>query len=491
MHISDIKNYMRCPRLYQLSLQDEYRPFPFFNINIDVDASLREKLDINEYYEGAANDSNENTLKAFEEYSWLTKCRFVYRGLRVRVPILWHDGNECKVYFNYLSVAPGENELTNIKWTCSVMEALGFVIKEIKLIHLNPDYIRKGELDHKKLWKVSNAFYNDNNNPTKIVLDVYHKSHFDIDAQLDQMLHFDADETIGVIRTNKCTGRNKCRYYDICFPEEHDLPDNSILNLVSSQHKYEMFNSGIKYLSDIDLSFFEGTQQQYAQIMADKKGGTYFEKIALENWLNTNRSSTMSFFDFEWDLFPFPPYDEMGVMQVLCFQYSLHIVKDGNIEHKQFIGLNDCRRAFVEQLIKDVPEEGVIFAYNAKGAEILRLKELQAIFPEYHDDLERIIDRVVDLAVPFIKGMVYDVRMKGLYSLKVIQSMLDKEHSYKDLDVGNGLEAVAIYRKILKETDPDRINEYYNDLYEYCGLDSYAMVEVYQWLDGLVKPDMG
>ena len=166
-------------------------------------------------------------------------------------------------------------------------------------------------------------------------------------------------------------------------------------------------------------------------------------------------------------------------------------VKDGKIEHKQFIGLNDCRRAFVEQLIKDVPEEGVIFAYNAKGAEILRLKELQAIFPEYHDDLERIIDRVVDLAVPFIKGMVYDVRMKGLYSLKVIQSMLDKEHSYKDLDVGNGLEAVAIYRKILKETDPDRINEYYNDLYEYCGLDSYAMVEVYQWLDGLVKPDMG
>ncbi|MBQ2213456.1 MAG: hypothetical protein II414_02675, partial [Erysipelotrichaceae bacterium] len=61
MHISDIKNYLRCPRLYQLSLQDEYRPFPFFNINIDVDDSLRKKLDINRFYEGIANDNNEKT----------------------------------------------------------------------------------------------------------------------------------------------------------------------------------------------------------------------------------------------------------------------------------------------------------------------------------------------------------------------------------------------------------------------------------------------
>lgn len=490
MHISDIKNYLRCPRLYQLSLQDEYRPFPFFNINIDVDDSIRKKLDVNRFYEGIANDNNEKTLRAFQDYDWLVKCRFVYRGLRVRVPLLWHDGNECKVYFSYLSVAPSEGELTNIKWTCSVMEALGFVIKGIYLVHLNPEYIRHGELNHKKLWIISDSFYNDNGNPTRNVLEAYHKSRFNLDAALDEFLHFDFEEDDDTVvkRTNKCTGRSKCRYYDICFPEESDLPDNSILNLVSSQYKYEMFNSGIRYLSDIDLSFFEGSQQQYAQIMADKKGGLYYEPLALSKWLETNTSEPMSFFDFEWDLFPFPPYDEMGVMQVLCFQYSLHIERDGQIEHRQFIGRGDCRRRFVEQLIEEVPKEGVIFAYNAKGAEIIRLRELQRVFPEYHDPLEQIIERVVDLATPFIKGMVYDVRMRGLYSLKVIQEMLDKDYTYKDLEVGNGLEAVAIYRKIQQEKDPEVINKYYEELYKYCGLDSYAMVEVYHWLKELIKP---
>ena len=491
MHISDIRNYMRCQRLYQLSLQDEYRPFPYFNISIDVDESLRKKLDINRYYEGVANDNNENTLRAFEDYQWLLKCRFVYRGLRVRVPVLYHDGNECILYFNYLSTAPSDGELTNIKWTCAVMENLGFVIKNIFLIHLNPSYVRHGNIDHKKLWHISNCFYNDNNNPTRNVLDAYRKSRFNLDAQLDELLHFDMDETMDVIRTNKCTGRSKCRYYDICFPEESDLPDNSILNLVSSQHKYEMFGNGIKYLSDIDLEYFEGTQQQYAQIMADKRGGTFYEEIALENWLQTNRSETMSFFDFEWDLYPFPPYDDMSVMQVLCFQYSLHVQRDGKIEHYQFIGEGDCRRAFIEQLIREVPQEDVIFAYNARGAEIMRLRELQESFPEYHDQLENIIVRVVDLAQPFIKGIVYDVRMKGLYSLKVIQAMLDQQHTYKDLEVGNGLEAVAIHRQIEKETDPEKKKEYYQQLYEYCGLDSYAMVEVYQWLNSLIKPEQG
>ena len=488
MHISDIKNYLRCPRLYQLSLQDEYRPFPYFNINIDVDESIRKKLDIDRYYEGIANDNNENTLRAFREYDWLLKCRFMYRGLRVRVPVLFHDGNECWLYFSFLSTAPTEGELTNIKWTCAVMEHLGFVIKGINLIHLNPDYVRHGELNHKKLWHISDSFYNDNNNPTRNVLDAYHKTRFNLDARLDEFLHFDLDDEDPVIRTNKCTGRSKCRYYDVCFPEESQLPDNSILNLVSSQHKYEMFNSGIKYLSDIDLTHFEGSAQQYAQVMADKKGGLYFEQLALQSWLSENSSETMSFFDFEWDLFPFPPYDDMTVMQVLCFQYSLHIEKDGKLEHKQFIGMDDCRQRFIEQLIEDVPKEGVIFAYNAKGAEIMRLRELQEAFPQYHDQLEQIIVRVVDLANPSIKGMVYDVRMRGLYSLKVIQAMIDRDYSYKDLDVSTGLEAVAIYRRIREESDPDQRNKYYQDLYEYCGLDSYAMVEVYHWLQSLVKP---
>ena len=81
--------------------------------------------------------------------------------------------------------------------------------------------------------------------------------------------------------------------------------------------------------------------------------------------------------------------------------------------------------------------------------------------------------------------MVYDTRMRGLYSLKVIQGILDSEISYHDLAVENGLDAVITYRKLLGCDDEVRKKEYYDELYQYCGLDSSAMIKVYQWLTSL------
>jgi len=221
--------------------------------------------------------------------------------------------------------------------------------------------------------------------------------------------------------------------------------------------------------------------------MADRQGGRFFDKLALSDWLNNNSGYPMSFIDFEWDLYLVPPYDGMHPLDVNLFQYSLHIMnEDGTVTHKQFIGERDCREEFLKRMLEDIPDEGVIFAYNARGAEILRLRELQRYFPQYSDQLEGIISRFVDLALPFVNGVVYDVRMRGMYSLKVIQEMLDDERSYHDLAVENGLDAVAIHRLLEQCDEPETKKQYYEDLYEYCGLDSYAMIEVYNWLISLI-----
>ena len=37
------------------------------------------------------------------------------------------------------------------------------------------------------------------------------------------------------------------------FSDRKTIADNSILTLVSSQYKYDMFEDGIKYLKDADL----------------------------------------------------------------------------------------------------------------------------------------------------------------------------------------------------------------------------------------------
>ena len=486
MHISDVRNFNRCPKLYRLSIQDKnYHSFPYFNISINTTESVCHKLGIIEHFEGKPNDNNEDTFKGLEEYQWLTNVRFVYRGLRVKIPFVYHEGNNLQIYFSSLTLFPNDSDMTNICWSVQVLEKLGFKVTDIYLVHLNAEYIREDELDDQQLWVVSDSFYTGKGNPNRKVIESVRKYNLNIDEYLDYLLHFEGED-VSEERSNRCTGKNKCRYYDVCFPQEKELPDNSILTLTSSQNKYSMYHDGLEYLKDADWERLEGTHAQYAQIMADKNGGLYFEQATLNSWLNKVESPKMSFVDFEWDLFPIPPYHDMAPMQVLPFQYSLDVMEDGNITHYEYIGEGDCRKEFVENLLRDLPEEGTIFAYNARGAEIVRLREFQKVFPEYEEELENVINRVVDLALPFINGLVYDVRMRGLYSLKIIHDMIDKKNSYHDLEIENGLEAVEIYRRLDSAT-PEEKEEYYRELYKYCGLDSYAMVEVYQWLENLTE----
>ena len=483
MHITDLRKFVRCPKMYKLSLTDESRHFPYFNINIDTDESIINKLGIEEHYTGFVNEDNESTFRAFQQFEWLVRARFSYRGLRVRIPFLRHFGDECDLYFTSFAVYPNDSEAVNIRWSLEVLYKLKLKVNNIYIVHPNRSYIRGEEIDHDSLWTVTDHFYNSSGNKGKTILEKVESLKYNIDIMMDELLHFDGFEDFNSVRSSNCLGRNKCSYYDICFPEDRLVPDDSVLNLVNSQYKYQMYDDGIKYLSQVDLSRFEGTPQQYAQIMADKRGGVFCDKIALANWMGKYDSFPKSFVDFEWDLYLVPPYQGMSPVQVLPFQYSLHVMQqDGSIEHYQFIGEGDCRQDFIESLVAHLPETGPIFAYNAKGAEIIRLNEFQRAFPQYQETLQKIIDRFADLAAPFINGLFYDIRMRGYYSLKVIQGIIDKDFSYKDLEIENGLEAVRIYRQLLTCDDPAQKETYYQELYKYCGLDSYAMIEVYNWL---------
>ena len=486
MHISDFRKFLRCPKMYQLSLKDNKRGFPFLNIDIDIDESIKNNFKIDNCYTGIANEDNEDSFKAMEQYQWLLKPRFSYRYLRVRVPLMHKNEDKWDLYFTTLSTCPQEDEAMNIRWTVDVLNKAKISIGRIYLVYLNKNYVREGELDDDQLWLVTDCFLNGNGHPSKDIIKYISNINIDIDITIDNMLHFDGDY-YDITRSNRCTGRKKCQYYDLCFPDEKLMEDNSILHLTNSQYKYTMYQEGVKYLSQVDLEKLEGTAQQYAQVMADRQGGLFIDKLALKNWMNNNIHYPLSYIDFEWDLHAIPPYEKMSPMQVLCFEYSLDVVtQDGRITHHQYIGEGDCRKEFIEHMLRELPKEGTILAYNAKGAEVLRVRELMKAFPEYTEELEDVCRRFVDLSVPFLSGMVYDTRMRGLYSLKIIKGVINDKVSYHDLDVENGLDAVSVYRKLLKEKNLETKKQYYEDLYKYCGMDSYTMIEVISWLRSLI-----
>jgi len=482
MHITDIKKFLCCPRLYQFIQNEKHDYFSYFNINADVTGSVAKKLKLEHYALGEVGQSNEDTLKLAQENNWIFRARFVYNELRIKIPLInIKEENHCDLYFTVLATYAQEDTLGHYIAT-KVLKHCGFTVDNIYLLYLDCNYVREENLDDEKLW-VLTEYYN-HARDGKTIIECVRDFDFDLDEVLAQIANIDNE--LCYSRSSKCSGRKRCEYYDQCFPEEMIEEDNSILTLVSSQHKGKMYANGIRYLRDAEPALIEGNRIQYAQIMADKNGGLFFEKEALRCWMDKNVQLPISFIDFEWDLFPIPPYHGMKPLDVLPFQYSLHVFDGKDLKHYQFIGLNDSREKLIKSMIENVPETGTVCAYNATGAERIRINEFIATFPQYAEPLKSINRRMVDFAIPFINGLVYDVRMRGAFTLKVIENMLDKEHSYKDLECGDGMAAVDIYRKLSASDDEKMKETYFNQLYAYCGLDTYSLYRVYLWLNKLL-----
>ncbi len=418
-----------------------------------------------------------------KEYDWLVKARFEYDELRIKVPFLQKTKHGWNLYFLFIGIYPHANDMSFYDNTVWVLKQNGIKIDGIYMIHLNAEYVRGEELDPEQLFIVSDCFYNNHNHPTQSIKEVIMKTMKDPRSILHEMKEMKEEDLEEPVRTNKCTGRSKCIYYDRCFPNEEKMEDNSILTLIASSEKYHMKSENIFYLKDADVERVEGSPQQYAQIMADRGNGIYVDKLALHSWLD-GIQYPISFIDFEWERFAIPPYVGMKPYDVLPFEYALVIMeKDGTMKKKVYLNIHDDRRDMAENLVKDIPEVGSVIAYNADGAEKVRIQEFADMYPDLSERLLSINERMEDLQLPFLSGIVYDIKMKGQWSLKAIMGMMD-DPGYNALDIRHGMDAVFQWRHLdyndkVDEEEKEKIIE---DLKKYCGMDSYAMTVVYQWL---------
>jgi len=94
-------------------------------------------------------------------------------------------------------------------------------------------------------------------------------------------------------------------------------------------------------------------------------------------------------------------------------------------------------------------------------------------------------DHIVDLMIPFQKKWYYCRAMQGSYSIKYVLPALfpdDPTLDYHNLEgVHNGGEASEAFAKMATMND-DKIEVMRGHLLKYCGLDTYAMVKVWEKL---------
>ena len=217
----------------------------------------------------------------------------------------------------------------------------------------------------------------------------------------------------------------------------------------------------------------------------------FIDKDKIKEFLNT-LSYPLYFLDFETYQMPIPLYDNVSPYEQISFQYSLHYMNnDNHLLHKEFLadaGM-DPRRELALRLIKDIPLNVCVLAYNMSFEKNV-IKRLANIYPDLSNHLMNIHDNIKDLMIPFKNRYYYNKDMHGSYSIKYVLPALfpdDESLNYHNLDlIHNGSEAMNSFRA-LENMDKEESEYTRKRLLEYCKLDTYAMVKIYQKLKEVVK----
>ena len=479
LHESDLKKFLRCDKYYWYSKQKSVPYIPFVTHNYDIYELIQEYFGLENPFVGQRGDDTSKTLEAYHEGKDLINARISYRDFRINIPCLIQKEDRKILYLVYSQCHPKASEASKIYDLLKVMEFNGIEHDEIYLLYINQDYVRGEEFNVQDCLMISDEFYNDRNKKCGEIMDHVNACERDLDDIINQIEALGDMSEVKKTRSSVCTSHYKCEFFHDCFPEYHDT---SIMNLVQSAKKYDCLEMGIEDMAQVMGDEIEGNRMQYAQIMAAKRQGLFVDKFALRGWLD-KIEYPITYLDFEWQTYVYPPYQGMKPFDVLVFQYSMHIEDENEtLRHEQYIGKGDCRIEFIEDLIAKIPSTGTILVFNAQGAEVLRLQQLAMQFPQYEEQLRSIWERMLDLSLPFSCGLIYDVRMAGEYNLKKLLSLFS-DLSYDELEINQGLLAVKKYR----ELESEESEEIKQALYKYCEMDTYAEVVLYHYLKDLVK----
>lgn len=272
-----------------------------------------------------------------------------------------------------------------------------------------------------------------------------------------------------------------CGFYNYCTRNDPkaEQPVNWLPRF-SSAKVQDLAKQGTIEMKDVPDEILNVKQRRVkAHTLADT---VYFDQAGAAADLSVY-SLPAYFLDFESINPAIPFWLGTRPYQQNCFQFSLHILEsDGQLLHKEFLDLSgsDPSTAFTQTLIAYCGNSGPVYVYNA-AFETTLIRELSQRYPDSSDALLAINARIVDL-LPIARERYYHPSQEGSWSIKKVLPAVVPELSYADLDgVQDGGKAQeAFMEAIHPNTSTDRKSQLEGQLLEYCKLDTYAMVRLWQ-----------
>ncbi len=356
------------------------------------------------------------------------EAAFNYDGIMCAIDVLVNKNNKWYAYEVKGTTSVKEPHIMDASLQYYVITKSGVALKDFFVMHLDNTYVKRGDIEIKKLFKAESV----------------------LEAVLvnQKFIADKAGEQKEMLRTKK---------EPIVEPGDHCF-------------------------KPYDCDFTEHCRKNIIEEKTDH-GKLEIDKAAIKEFIGEFKYP-LFYFDFETVAHAVPVYDESRPYQAVPFQYSLHIQrkKESELEHMHFLGdgKTDPREALIKQMLAHVKDKGSILVWY-KPFESSKLKNLARDFPKYEKEINKIVDRLVDLRDPFKDGHYYHPGFQGSTSIKSVLPVLIPELSYGDLKIQDGMMATTIYAA-LKEQSKEVQEQQRQALLDYCHLDTLAMVRILEKL---------
>lgn len=349
-------------------------------------------------------------------------------------------------------------------------ERAGLEVNRCFLMHINNQYVRKGDIDPGQLFT------------TEDISDQVNRVVGEVPERVGQMLEIIRRRECPVVSIGpQCNSPYPCALTE-CW---EDLPEHNVFTLCYGGKKStQLYGDGILSINDIPLAFKLNDKQRIQRecVINDT---AYLDKDGIRQFLAGLRYPRY-FLDFETFGTAIPLFDGVRPYQNIPFQFSLHYQEslDGEIRHYEYLAdtREDPRPGLLEYLSGLIGKGGRILAYN-KSFEERVLEESAQAFPEHGVWIDGVITRLVDLIVPFRSFHYYHPRQAGSFSLKkVLPAITDQ--SYDEMAIARGDDASLAYLRItFDDVSPEEAETVREDLLTYCEMDTGSMVRIVERLE--------
>lgn len=362
-----------------------------------------------------------------------------------------------------------------------LLEKCGLEVKGKHLIHLDPKYVREGELDIEKLFVIEN------------VSEVVDRMQPEVESEMELAKIYveKSEEPKGPCDCIYKGRSSHCTTFSYSNPDVPKYGIHDLSRIGMSKKKLLELVDGHKLNLEEVPEEMELSDAQKNQIWTYLQDQTIVSKEMISEELD-KLVFPLYFLDYETFPSALPRFDGYSPYNQIPFQYSLHVLEspEAELQHLDFLYTEngDPTEAFARSMQKHIGPVGSVIVWH-KDFECGRNREVGLRFPEAKNFFEDINARIFDLEETFKKQYYVHKDFKGKTSIKKVLPVLVPELSYSGLAIREGGTAAEKWNQLVGGELGDEERELIaENLRAYCKLDTYAMYAIWRELYKLINP---